>query len=105
MRLRNVGLLYWVRLRTRLVQELFAVLGIAVGVALLFASQVASTSLDGSARQIVSGIAGEMRLQLAARGPAGFDERLFGEVRRLRGVRAAVPVLEERANLIGPRGQ
>ncbi len=105
MRLRNVALLYWVRLRTRLVQELFAVLGIAVGVALLFASQIASTSLDGSARQIVAGVAGEMRLQLAARGPAGFDQSLFGEVRRLTGVRAAVPVLEERANLIGPRGQ
>jgi putative ABC transport system permease protein len=105
MRLRNVALLYWVRLRTRLVQELFAVLGIAVGVALLFASQVASTSLDGSARQIVAGVAGEMRLQLAARGPTGFDQGVFGQVRRLPGVRAAVPVLEERANLIGPSGQ
>ena len=36
------------------VQELLAVLGIAVGVALLFASQVASTSLDGSVRQLTS---------------------------------------------------
>ncbi len=48
MRLSSILLLYRVRLRTRIVQELFAVRGIAVGVALLFASQIASTSLDGS---------------------------------------------------------
>ena len=48
MRLSNIAHLYLVRLKARvvLVQELFAVLGIAVGVALLFASQVASTSLE-----------------------------------------------------------
>ncbi|HXN37328.1 MAG TPA: hypothetical protein VN892_04765 [Solirubrobacteraceae bacterium] len=35
-----------VRVRARLVQECFAVVGIAAGVALLFASQVASQSLS-----------------------------------------------------------
>ena len=55
MRLSNIVRLYRVRLRSRIVQELFAVLGIAVGVALLFASQVASTSLDGSVRQLTDG--------------------------------------------------
>ncbi len=105
MRLRNVALLYRVRLRARLAQESFAVLGIAVGVALLFSSQIASSSLDGSAQQIVSGVVGSMRLQLAARGSEGFDQRLLGRVSRLPGVRAAMPVLQEQANLIGPRGQ
>ncbi len=105
MRLRNVLLLYRVRLRARLVQELFAVVGIAVGVALLFASQIASTSPDGSVQQFVSGIVGDMRFQLAARGPEGFDQRLLGEVRRLPGVQSAVPVLEARANVIGPKGE
>lgn len=104
MRLSNILLLYRVRLRTRAVQELFAVLGIAVGVALLFASQVASTSLDGSVNQLTRGIVGNMRFQLAARGPAGFDERLLGEVQRIPAVRAAVPLLEARANVIGPKG-
>ena len=105
MRLRNVLLLYRVRLHARVVQELFAILGIAVGVALLFASQVASTSLDGSVQQLVSGIVGGMRLQLAARSPQGFDQRLLPEVRRLPGVQAAMPVLETRANVIGPTGE
>ncbi len=98
-------MLYRLRLRTRLVQELFAVAGIAVGVALLFASQIASTSLNGSVKQLTAGIVGDMRYQLAARGPEGFDQRMLGEVQSLPGVRAAEPVLEARANVIGPNGQ
>jgi putative ABC transport system permease protein len=103
-RLSNVVRLYGVRLRGRLVQEIFALAGIAVGVALLFASQVASTSLDGSIRQIADGIVGPMRLQLAARSPQGFDERLIAQVRALRGVSAALPVLATRVDVLGPSG-
>jgi putative ABC transport system permease protein len=105
MKLSNIVRLYRVRLRSRIVQELFALLGIAVGVALLFSSQVASTSLNGSVQQLTSGIVGQMRFQLAARDPAGFDEQMLSEVQRLPGVNAAVPVLEERVNMIGPAGQ
>jgi putative ABC transport system permease protein len=105
MRLSSALLLYRVRLRTRLVQELFAILGITVGVALLFASQVASTSLNGSVKQMTEGIVGNMRYQLTARGPEGFDQRMLGEVQSLPGVRAAEPVLDVHANVIGPNGQ
>jgi putative ABC transport system permease protein len=104
MRLSNIVRLYRVRLRSRLVPEVFAILGIAVGVALLFASQVASTSLNGSVRQLTSGIVGHTRFQLAARAPEGFDARLLAKVERLPGVSAAVPVLEEHVNMIGPSG-
>jgi putative ABC transport system permease protein len=107
MRLSSILRLYRARLRARvvLVQELFAILGIAVGVALLFASQVASTSLNGSVRALTGGIVGQSRLQLVAREPEGFDERLLGAVQRLPGVQAAVPVLEERAEVTGPKGE
>lgn len=105
MRLSSILLLYRLRLRTRIVQELFAVTGIAVGVALLFASQIASTSLDGSVQQLTRGIVGDMRFQLAARSPEGFDQKMLGEVQSLPGVRAAEPVLEVRANVLGPKGQ
>ncbi|HXB65759.1 MAG TPA: FtsX-like permease family protein [Solirubrobacteraceae bacterium] len=99
--------LYRARLRARLVlvQELLAVLGIAVGVALLFASQVASTSLDGSIRQLTGGVVGSASLQLVARDAAGFDQRLANRVRALPGVIGAEPVLEARATVIGPRGR
>jgi putative ABC transport system permease protein len=105
MRLSSILRLYRVRLRARVVQELFAILGIAVGVALLFASQVANTSLNGSVQQLTNGIVGDMRFQLAARDSDGFDARLLERVQRLPGVRVAVPVLEQNANVIGPAGQ
>jgi putative ABC transport system permease protein len=107
MRLSSIVHLYRVRLKERLVlgQELLAVLGLSVGVALLFASQVASASLNGSVKQLTSEIAGRMQFQLESRDQQGFDQRLLGEVQRLRGVRAVTPVLEESVNAIGPTGQ
>ncbi len=107
MKLSNIARLYVVRLKARvvLVQEVFAILGIAVGVALLFASQVASTSLNGSVQQLQSEIVGNMQFQIDARAPQGFDQQLLARVRRLPGVSAALPVLERQANLVGPGGQ
>lgn len=99
--------LFGARLQARavLVQEVFAILGIAVGVALLFASQVAGTSLGGSVQQLTHGIVGNMQYQLEARGSQGFDESLLGIVRRTPGVSTAIPVLEAPINLVGPSGQ
>jgi putative ABC transport system permease protein len=107
MSLSNIAHLYLVRLRARvvLVQESFALLGIAVGVALLFSSQVASTSLDASVTQLAKGIVGNATYQLKARGPAGFPEAMLGRVTRIPGVRAAVPVLEQETAVIGPAGE
>jgi putative ABC transport system permease protein len=105
MRLSSIVRLYRVRLRARLTQELFAVLGIAIGVALLYASQVANTSLDSSVERLTTGIVGHMRFQIAARDSHGFDESISSEVARLRGVQAVAPVLEQSANLIGPSGE
>ena len=106
MSLSDILWLYRARLRARavLVQECFAILGIAIGVALLFASQVASTSLTRSVSQLTSQLVGNTQFQLDARGPGGFDERLLGAVRRVPGVQAALPVLEQQANVIGPTG-
>jgi putative ABC transport system permease protein len=97
--------LYVVRLRSRVVQELLAIVGIAVGVALVFAALVANTSLTGSMEQLTRGIVGDASMQLAARGPQGFDERLLRKVERVDGVAGAAPVVEVRANIVGPRGR
>jgi len=105
MRPGNVLHLYRVRVRARLVQELFAVVGIAAGVALLFASQVASQSLSSSVAQLSHGIVGNATLQLLARDPHGMPERVLGQVRRIAGVRAAAPLLEASANASGPNGR
>lgn len=94
--------LYRVRVRARLVQELFAVIGIAAGVALLFASQVASQSLQSSVSQLSHGIVGNASLQLLARDPHGMPESLLARVRGIPGVRVAAPLLEASANATGP---
>jgi putative ABC transport system permease protein len=104
-RLSSVIHLYRVRLRSRLVQELLALAGIAVGVGLVFAALIANASLTGSVRQITDGLVGDARFQLAARGPDGFDERLLVDVRRIDGVKAAAPIVEAQANLVGPKGR
>ena len=105
MRLSNLAHLYRVRLRARLFQEGLAVVGIAAGVALLFASQIASDSLSSSVAQLNAGVVGSARLQLSARDAHGFPDRLLGQVRRLPGVRLAAPLLEVNANAIGPKGR
>jgi putative ABC transport system permease protein len=100
----NVAHLFRIRLRSRLVPELLALTGIAVGVALVFAALVASTSLSGSVREITRGIVGDADFQLTARSSAGLNQRILPEVQRIDGVSAVAPVAEVRANLVGPNG-
>lgn len=107
MSLPEILVLYRARLGARavLVQEALAIAGIAVGVALLFASQVASTSLSHSVEQLTHQIVGNTQYQLAARGPGGLDENVLPTVRHLSSVQAAFSVLEQQANLVGSRGE
>jgi len=97
--------LYGRRLRTRPVQELLAGVGIAIGVALVFAVQVANSSITASSSAIVRGIAGTASLQLRSRDSDGFDERLLARVQRLPGVEQAAPILDENASLVSPGGR
>jgi putative ABC transport system permease protein len=107
MKLSSIRYIYEARLGARavLVQEGFAILGIAVGVALLFASQISSTSLTRSVAQLNTQLVGSAQLQLDARGPEGFGEGLLAEVRRVPGVRVALPILERQVDVIGSGGE
>ena len=105
MKLANALHLYRLRLRARLVQECLAVVGIAAGVALLFASQVSSTSLQSSVSELSRGIVGDASLQLIARDPHGFPQSMLARVRAIPGVRVAAPLLEAQAEAIGPSGR
>ncbi len=104
MRPGNLVRFYVVRMRARLWQECFAVAGIATGVALLFASQVSSSSLQNSVGELSRGLLGNTNVQLLARGPRGFPQSTLTRVRRIPGVSVAAPLLESPANLAGPRG-
>src|ERR671912_500471 len=100
MRLHALLYFYGRRLRTHPIQELLAGAGIAIGVALAFAVMVANSSVVTSAGEIVRGVTGTADLQLASRDANGFDLGMLAEVRRLRGVTHAAPVLERRAVLV-----
>jgi putative ABC transport system permease protein len=107
MGLSGIRYIYEARLGARavLIQEGFAVVGIAVGVALLLASQISSTSLTHSEAQLNTQLLGGAQVQLDARGPEGFSEALLGQVRAVPGVRVALPILERQVNLTGPGGE
>ena len=101
---RSLLYLYGWRLRAHPFQELLAAVGIAAGVALLFAVQVANTSVTGSVDQLYRGIGGDVSLQLSATDQQGFDATLLRQARQLPGVEVATPVVERRALLVGPAG-
>jgi putative ABC transport system permease protein len=87
------------------VQEAFAGVGVAIGVALVFAVLVTNGSITTNARDLVHGIAGNARLELVARSDDGFDARVLSRVRRLHDVQAASPLMEQRAAVVGPSGR
>jgi putative ABC transport system permease protein len=82
------------------VQELLALVGIAVGVALLFAVQVSNRSLSASIAQLTDGLVGNAQLQLVARGPDGFDERVMRAAQRSPGVESVAPMLVTQVNVV-----
>lgn len=93
------------RLRKRPVQELLAGAGIALGVALVFAVQVANDSITSSSREIVRSIAGPATLQVRARSADGFDRALAERVQRLPGIVRTASLLELPATIVGPRSR
>lgn len=100
----NAAHLYKLRVREQPVHEALAVFGIAAGVALLFAVQVASTSITGAVRQLAHGITGKATIEVAARSPEGMDQRFVDAAKSLHGVRTAAPVLQRRITVVGPSG-
>jgi putative ABC transport system permease protein len=92
------------RLRQQRVEELFAGLGIAIAVALVFAVTVASQSVASSAEEVNHALVGPATLQLRARGPEGLPESMLGRVEGLTGVSHAAPLLEESATVVARSG-
>lgn len=105
LRLRALLGFYVARVREHPMQEILGGSGIAVGVALVYAVLVSSSSITGSAAQVLDGVAGEASLQVTARSDRGFPADLADRVRRVEGVRRAVPMLRSNVMLVGPNGR
>jgi putative ABC transport system permease protein len=93
--LRILLMFYRRHLRVQPLRELMAVGGVAAGVALLFAVQVAHHSIGGSFQAITHGVAGRATLEVAARGPEGFDERVLSEIEGMQYVKVSAPILQQ----------
>ncbi len=101
------ALLYFYRRRLRVhaVPELLAGLGVAIAVALVLASTIASHSIAGSASEVVHAVVGPASLQIHARDSDGFEETLLKRVERLPGVEQAAPLLEQTATIRSAPGR
>jgi putative ABC transport system permease protein len=97
--------LYRARLRVNAAQELMAAVGVAIAVALLFSTLVASASVSSSSERVVRAVIGPAQLQVRARTSDGFDEGLLRTIKRLPGVRQAAPLLEQTATISAQNGQ
>ena len=78
----------WVRANP--VREALAGVGIAIGVAIVFATATANLSIGGSANKIITGLSGTAELQASARNPNGVRERILA----LPGISATANALE-----------
>ena len=97
--------LYRRRLRVHAVQELLAGLGVAIAVALVFATILVSADVAGSAAEVVHAVVGPATFQLRTSGGDSFEERLIKRVEGLPGVKQAAPLLEQTATIEGARGR
>lgn len=97
--IKNLVYFYRKRFRARRVQELYALIGIAAGVALLYAVQVSSTSLSASVEQLTKSFFGQADWQLVARDPHGINQGVAAAIRRSSTVEAVAPVLESAASV------
>jgi putative ABC transport system permease protein len=105
MPLRMLVDLYLDRLRLHAVQELLAGLGVAIAVALVLATTIASQSIAGSAGEVVHAVIGPASLQLRARTADGLQEQLLARVQHLPGVAQAAPILEQTATIRAASGK
>lgn len=105
MNLPNLLYFYRRRLRARLVQELLALVGIAVGVALLFAVQISNSSLRASLVDYSDGLLGRSDLQVVGPGGTSLDASVAERIARIDGVEGVGSIVSGPVNLRGPEGE
>lgn len=98
-RLLNLSSFSTHRLRTAL-----SVLGVALGVSLVFAVLIFNSSLTGSFSLTTSDLRGGANLEVTSASSAGIDQAVVDRARTVPGVKLAAPILLQRAGVRGPRG-
>jgi putative ABC transport system permease protein len=94
-----VGGLYalaWRGLAARRLRTLLTILGIALGVGVLFASLTTNAGIDRSIERTVSDLVGRADLRVAAFHEQGLSPETVEAIRTTPGVDVAVPALDRR---------
>jgi hypothetical protein len=93
--MRSIRLLNLRRLLEQPVRALLAVIAIAAGTTLLVGVLIDQSSLNQSFDEFVTQRAGPAKLEVhGPGGPAGLDERVLPKVAAVKGVKAAVPIVQ-----------
>jgi putative ABC transport system permease protein len=102
--MRGLTALAWRSLAARRVRTLLSVLGVGLGVAVLYAAVATSAGIDASIDRVVRDVVGRADLRVAAFQERGLSDESVNAIRTAPGVAAAVPALERRTYLAGPLG-
>ncbi len=88
-------------LRARPLRAVLSTLGVALGVAVLFAGMATSAGVDASVRSTVNDLVGRSDLRVAAFGETGLSPETVALIGGTPGVATAAPALERRTYLAG----
>lgn len=91
--LRSILRLSWRHTRRRPLQSLFFIVGVAIGVAMIVAIDLANGSAARAFQLGTESVAGRATHQIVG-GPSGLDESVYVALRREAGVRTSAPVVE-----------
>ena len=90
---RSITRLAWRHTRRRPLQSLFFVVGVAIGVAMIIAIDLANGSAERAFALGTESVAGRATHQIVG-GPSGLDEDVYVDLRRELGYRDSAPVVE-----------
>ncbi|NDG84352.1 MAG: ABC transporter permease [Proteobacteria bacterium] len=83
-------------IRMRPSRTILTTLGVAFGISLYVAIAIINHSIRNSMKESIEAVSGKAKISISA-GVAGFDESKLDEIRKVKGVRHAVPLVEARA--------
>ncbi len=93
----------WRSLRARPGRTLLTIIGVALGVAVLFAGLATNVAIESSVDRTVRDLVGRADLRMAAFGDSGLSRETLAAIEGTEGVAVAAPVLERQTYLLaGP---
>src|SRR5918996_2997901 len=101
----RLGAIAWRGLRARPLRTALAVIGVALGVAIVAATSITTAAADQAVRSAATELLGQADVRLRAFEETGFTPRTLQTLRSLPGVTAAAAVAERRLQVSTEPGE